>query len=130
MNQAVCGLVINPDGKILVVSRKDNHQDFGLPGGKIEEGEHNIQALFRELKEETGLSPMSFMLLHEGEDDQGYRVYTYLIHTYSGSIGSNEEGIIKWTTWEKLTTLGSFKDYNKKVHEKWIMYQKENQLSS
>lgn len=35
LNQyAVCGLFV-VDGKVLSVSRKDNPNDLGLPGGKI-----------------------------------------------------------------------------------------------
>ena len=36
--KAVCGLLFH-NNKILSVSRKDNHNDFGLFGGKLENDE-------------------------------------------------------------------------------------------
>ncbi len=51
---AVFALIINGD-KILSVSRKNNHADFGLPGGKLDPGEGFKEALIREVMEETGL---------------------------------------------------------------------------
>jgi len=35
---SVTGLIIK-DNKILSIARKDNPNDFGLPGGKIDKGE-------------------------------------------------------------------------------------------
>jgi 8-oxo-dGTP pyrophosphatase MutT (NUDIX family) len=48
------GIIVRHRGKILLVKRKDNGQ-WGLPGGKIENGEKSWQAALRELSEETGL---------------------------------------------------------------------------
>lgn len=46
--------VIFNDGKILLQRRVDNGQ-WGLPGGSVEIGESVVQAIVREVKEETGL---------------------------------------------------------------------------
>lgn len=49
----------NGDGKrcVLAVPRRDNKNDLGLPGGKIDPGEEPEQAMKRELLEETGFVP-------------------------------------------------------------------------
>lgn len=55
------------ENKIVVVSRKNNDLDMGLPGGKIDEGETPYQAMVREVYEETGLVVKNAFLLDERE---------------------------------------------------------------
>lgn len=56
---AVTALLVK-DELVLAVSRKNNPNDFGLPGGKIDPGETPEGALFREVSEETGLNVGEF----------------------------------------------------------------------
>lgn len=46
--------ILPRDGKILVTYQGDPHFEFQLPGGGIDAGEGAIQALHREVFEETG----------------------------------------------------------------------------
>ncbi len=53
----VVGCLIEYDGKILALHRKEDKSQgntWGLPAGKVEEGESDIDAIIREIKEETG----------------------------------------------------------------------------
>lgn len=52
---AVQIVLLNKKGEVLAVSRKHDHNDFGLIGGKVDEGENVVEAAIRETKEETGL---------------------------------------------------------------------------
>lgn len=55
----VTGIIEN-DGKFLFIKRSRNSKNMAgkwvFPGGKCEKQEDVIQALYRELKEETGLT--------------------------------------------------------------------------
>jgi ADP-ribose pyrophosphatase YjhB (NUDIX family) len=53
----ICGVAIIPvleDGRIVLIRRRDDNC-WALPGGMVDWGEDILTALYRELKEETGL---------------------------------------------------------------------------
>jgi ADP-ribose pyrophosphatase YjhB (NUDIX family) len=109
-------VLINPEGLILGVSRKDNHNDFGLVGGKMDPEDNNdpIQTAIRETREETGLEISNLRLVF-AIHKEGFMGYTYLAD-YTGEINHNEPHIVKWLPMERLV-LGSFGKYNKMVSE-------------
>lgn len=109
---ASCIYVTRSDGKILAVSRKDDPNDFGMPGGQVDPGEEPDLAAIRELKEETGLDINDVKLIYESEDDAGYfvRVYTGKI---TGKIQTEESGVVKWVEPEILIR-GTFRKFNEK----------------
>ena len=51
---AVAGLVTNPAGQVLLL--RSPRRDWEFPGGQVEEGETLIDALGREILEETGIT--------------------------------------------------------------------------
>lgn len=52
---SVLALVVRSDGRVLSISRRNDREDFGFPGGKVDQGETPEQALIREVLEETGV---------------------------------------------------------------------------
>lgn len=114
MKQAVC-ILIEKDGLFLGVSRKENHNDFGLPGGKVDENETLEEAIIRELKEETGLDVKDLVpVLSEFCNTFNVTTFTGVV---DGEIFSNENAIVKWVTKEDLMS-GSFNKYNTKLFKK------------
>lgn len=108
-------VLINPEGLVLGVSRKDNHNDMGLCGGKMEDIDKTPEdTAIRETKEETGLDISNLRLIFAIHKD-GYMGYTYLAD-YTGEINHNEPHVVKWVEFERLV-LGSFGKYNKLVSE-------------
>lgn len=119
---ASCVLIENKDGQVLAVSRRDDHTKFGLPGGKVDPGESDIQAAQRELEEETGIH-VHFIALRkffEDTDDFEYWTtcyYACLLHVPEiGNKAKGESGVVKWVDREVLTS-GIFGSYNTKVFQ-------------
>jgi 8-oxo-dGTP pyrophosphatase MutT (NUDIX family) len=109
-------VLINEEGLVLGVSRKHDHNDFGLVGGKQdpEDGGDPMVTAIRECKEETGLDVYDLKLvfaIHKG----GNMGFTYLAK-YSGEINHNEPHVVAWLPFQTLVR-GSFGRYNQLVAE-------------
>lgn len=109
-------VLINPQGLILGVSRKDDHTNMGLPGGKMEAEDNNVPmaTAIRECKEETGLDITNLRLVF-AIHKSGNMGYTYLAD-YTGEINHNEPHVVKWVPFQVLIN-GSFGRYNEMVSE-------------
>ena len=103
----VAGIIINQN-KILIGKRKD--EDIGggkweFPGGKIEIGETNSEALERELYEELGISVKIGKELMNYEHVFKTTIYniTFMeIIDYEGEICNNAHSEIKWVKFSNL----------------------------
>jgi ADP-ribose pyrophosphatase YjhB (NUDIX family) len=107
--------------KVLGVSRKNDPNDWGLPGGKLAENETPLGAAVRELREETGVRVRSSNLteIYRGPcintaGEPRYSV-TYLAHKWSGKPHALEAGKVDWVTWQQLFE-GSFSEYMRALY--------------
>jgi 8-oxo-dGTP pyrophosphatase MutT (NUDIX family) len=118
--QSACVFCRNPNtGLILAVSRKDNHELFGLPGGKLlNPKETYLKCALRELFEETGyvvkfkfanstnFSNPVFEAFHTVSNKPGILFYckTFLIdYDWLEKVQeTTEEGKVAWVTPKKL----------------------------
>lgn len=111
---ALC-FIQREDGKILGVSRKDNHNSWGLPGGKVEQNETIEDAAKRELKEETGLNAIALRSVLTQIDDNQFEVTTFICDVENtNDVHSSEEGKVKWITWNELLN-GPFAKYHSQL---------------
>lgn len=115
-------LVPKGDGRFLMVSRKDNHNDFGIPGGKMDDVDNGdiLETARRECLEETGveIDKDKLVLLYQGDDgvlNKVYDCYCFLAPVYSGEINNSlEAGVVKWGEAQEVIN-GSFGRYNQIV---------------
>jgi ADP-ribose pyrophosphatase YjhB (NUDIX family) len=87
---AAVGAIAVDDGKILLVKR--GHAPsmglWSLPGGRVEPGETDVDAVRREVAEETGLDvevgPLAGEVVRPGVGDVVYRIRDYLVTVVEG----------------------------------------------
>ena len=94
MEKRVRALIIEED-KILLIKRvKTNLSYFVIPGGGVEAGESNEEALIRECREELGLDVVARDLILEnileGKEKNKQKEYFYLTSIISGKLGTGK----------------------------------------
>ena len=120
MNTAVCVLILNKDkSNFLSVSLKEDHTDFNLPGGKVEQNETFEEAAIREVKEETGLDIYNLNYLHK-DLDLDFEVITYYTLSYQGIVNTLENHVVKWLPLYDLTKSKKWPEYNSMVYNKFL----------
>lgn len=89
---------------------------WNCPGGAIEFGEHPLDAVVREVKEETGITPKAQRLVTTWADtfETGIQiiVYSFWGTTHSKKVNINEESIeYKWFTARQAIQLETFPNF-------------------
>ena len=97
--------LIQKEDKILLQNRvKTDWRGYAFPGGHIEIGESIVDAVVREVREETGLTITDPKLcgvkqfpLKDGKYENGrYLVFLFRADKFSGEVVSSEEGEMRW----------------------------------
>lgn len=113
--RAVCLYDEDESGRVLAVSRKGDRSRFGLPGGKVDPGETDLQAVVRELKEETGLDVADPVPVFE---KMCWGSTCYVSVTFAGktrgAIHTDEPVDVRWVDKQVLLD-GPFGDYNRRM---------------
>ena len=84
--RCVGGILRDTAGRLLLVQRKNEpgRGSWSLPGGRVEPGESDAEALARELVEETGLRVLPGALV--GTVERPAPDGVYLINDYAGEV--------------------------------------------
>lgn len=118
---SVAAIIADGAGRFLAVSRKDDPEDLGWPGGKIEPGEAPEEAIVREVFEKAGLvvtrrALRSFLI---GPDEEGRLCVAFDVLQYKGEPQSRNGAWVGWAKpWQLATETSSSREYNVAVFEK------------
>ena len=104
---AVMCMVTDGKGNVLVQDRNDpNWPGITLPGGHVEEREPFVDAVRREVWEETGLTVLDPVLCGVQQfyidDGSRYVVLHFRASRYEGELRSSDEGRAMWVPREGL----------------------------
>lgn len=109
--------LLHKDEAYLLQDRiKKDWQGYTLPGGHIEPEESIVDAVVREMKEETGLTVLNPRLCGVKQfpmEGGRYLVFLFEATEYEGELISSEEGTMHWVPVEQLgnvNLVGDFED--------------------
>ena len=100
--------LLRSGSKLLLQNRvKDDWKGFALPGGHIERDESIVDAVIREMQEETGLTIRHPRLVGtkswmQADGSGRYLVLLYTASEYEGELHGSEEGDICWMTLDEM----------------------------
>ena len=92
--------LIEDGSRVLLQDRvKADWKGYTLPGGHVENGESFVDAVIREMKEETGLDIYEPKLVGVKQfpiEGGRYIVMLYKATKFSGEVVSSDEGRMEW----------------------------------
>ncbi|MCB5358082.1 NTP pyrophosphohydrolase [Vibrio lentus] len=101
VHECVSFILLNESQVLLEKRSESKETDPGLitiPGGHIEKGENQVQALFRELDEELNVVPIHYKYLcslyHPTKELQ--LIHYFVVSDWKGDIKAQEADDVKW----------------------------------
>ena len=106
--------LITDGDKVLLQNRvKNDWKGYTLPGGHVEAGESFVDAVIREMKEETGLDIYKPKLVGVKQfpiDNGRYIVFLFKTTEFTGNLQSSDEGKMEWVSRSNLNKVDAVED--------------------
>ncbi|MBO5218348.1 MAG: 8-oxo-dGTP diphosphatase [Clostridia bacterium] len=107
--------LIEKGSTILLQNRvKKDWRGYTLPGGHIEPGESIVDAVVREMQEETGLTVLDPRLCGVKQfpiEGGRYLVFLFKARSFTGTLRASEEGSVEWIERSELPELPTVADF-------------------
>ena len=108
--------LIHQGERLLLQNRgKKDWDGWTLPGGHIEKGESIVDAVVREMQEETGLtihSPKLCGIKQFPIENGRYLVFLFRTESFSGEVRSSDEGEMRWISRSELSDFNTVNDFD------------------
>ena len=110
-------MVYDGDNVVVIDRQKKDWPGITFPGGHVEPGESFVEAVIREVWEETGLTIEHPILCgtkqFQTQKGERYVVFFYKTNRFSGELRSSDEGNVFWiprNTLDQYTLCDDFLD--------------------
>ena len=111
--------LIHQEDRYLLQDRvKKDWEGFTFPGGHIELGESIVDAVIREMKEETGLTIKAPRLCGVKQfpiDGGRYLVFLFETDQFEGEVRDSEEGKMYWVKRSELSNVNLVEDFDEMI---------------
>ena len=108
--------LIHKEDKYLLQDRiKKDWRGYTLPGGHIEPEESIVDAVIREMKEETGLTIRNPKLCGVKQfpiEGGRYIVFLFSANEFEGELVSSDEGSMHWVDKNELDKVNTVSDFH------------------
>ncbi|MDO5423030.1 MAG: 8-oxo-dGTP diphosphatase [Eubacteriales bacterium] len=107
--------MVYEEDRVLLQNRvKEDWKGYTFPGGHVEPGESFVEAVKREVREETGLEIRNPVLCGVKQfpiEGGRYLVFLFKTEEFRGSLRSSEEGTVEWVKRSRLRELELVEDF-------------------
>ena len=111
-------LIHNEDSYLLQDRVKKDWKGYTLPGGHIEPGESIVDAVIREMKEETGLiikAPRLCGVKQFPIEGGRYIVFLFDTDQFEGRVVDSDEGRMHWVKISELSNVNLVDDFKELI---------------